>query len=88
MRAYVNETKYHQYGDYGWFRNNSSKYHQNSTWTRLGLSESMSRSDFLTYATYAALDVATAINNRDCGGISDADCFMPEMQYRDTLSQD
>ena len=41
---------------------------KNSTWTRLGLSDSMSRSDFLTYSTYAALDVAIDINNRDHQG--------------------
>ena len=42
----------------------------------------MSRSDFLTYSTYAALDVATDINNRDCG-LTDPDCRMPEMEYRE-----
>ena len=60
---------------------------QNSTWTQLGLSEAMSRSDFLTYSTYAALDVATDINNRDCG-IGDPECFMPEMEYREVWPRD
>ena len=47
----------------------------------------MSRSDFLTYSTYAALDVATAINNRDCR-VGDTDCFMPEMEYREVVPWD
>ena len=47
----------------------------------------MSRSDFLTYSTYAALDVATDINNRDCR-IGDEDCFMPQMEYREVVPWD
>ena len=48
----------------------------------MGLSGNMSRSDFLTYATYAALDVAVDTNNADCA-IVDTQCRMPEMQYRE-----
>ena len=41
----------------------------------------MSRSDFITYSTYAALDVAVDNNNADCGPLSE--CRTPEMQYRE-----
>ena len=42
----------------------------------------MSRSDFLTYSTYAALDVAIVNNNRACG-IDNHECRMPEVEFRE-----
>ena len=54
---------------------------QNATWTQLGLGGgAMSRTDFLTYSTYAAIDVAIELNNVACGGRRG--CLMPEMEYR------
>ena len=54
---------------------------QNATWTQLGLSGgAMSRTDFLTYSTYAAIDVAVELNNVACAGRRG--CLMPEMEYR------